>query len=161
LDAARARGDLVVFAEFGSRDSDGSDLPPWAMRHNQTASDLIGEAVYLPLSDPAARTITELEPQATDHVIRRTTSGPLAGTDVAELLRTVGVRRVVVTGVATDVCVTGWTCELSDSGFVGAVPVDACASPFRRFHDAALECATPTFAALTETTAHLTSEWVG
>lgn len=151
VERARTRGDLVAVTEFGSPSPDGAGLPPWAQRHNQMAGDLIGESIYVPIMDPAARTITELAPQTTDLVIARSTSGPLAGTDIVARLRAAGVQRVVVTGVATDVCVTGWTRELADSGFEVSVPVDACASPLRRCHDAALEMTIPAFGTLTET----------
>jgi nicotinamidase-related amidase len=158
VDRARHRGDLVVVTEFGSAGRDGAGLPPWAQRHNQMARDLIGESIYLPMADPAARTITELAPWTTDLVIPRFTSGPQAGTDIVARLRAVGVEHVVVTGVATDVCVTGWTRELADSGFSVSVPVDACASPLRRCHDSALATAIPAFAMLTETTALLNAQ---
>ena len=158
VDRARHRGDLVVVTEFGSPGLDGAGLPPWAQRHNQMARDLIGESIYLPITDAAARTITELAPWTTDLVIQRSTSGPLAGTDIVARLRAVGVERVVVTGVATDVCVTGWARELADSGFSVSVPVDACASPLRACHESALATAIPAFAVLTETTALLSAQ---
>jgi len=158
IDRARELGDVVVVTEFGSVDRDGVGLPPWAQRHNQMAHDLIGEAIYLPVAGAAARTIAELAPHATDLVVPRSTSGPLAGTDIVVRLRAVGVERVAVTGVATDVCVTGWVRELADSGFSVSVPVDACASPLRRCHDSALEMAIPAFAMLTETMALLSAQ---
>ena len=158
VDRARDRGDLVVVTEFGSPGRDGSGLPPWAQRHNQMAGDLIGESFYIPLADAAARTITELAPRATDLIVPRSTSGPLAGTDIVARLRASGVERVVVTGVATDVCVMGWTRELADCGFRVSVPVDTCASPLRACHDSALATAIPAFAILTETTALLSAQ---
>jgi nicotinamidase-related amidase len=159
VDRARARGDLVVVTEFGSPCCGGdAELPPWAHRHNQMAGDLIGEPIYLPVADAAARTIIELAPSTTDLILTRSTSGPLAGTDIVARMRAAGVERVVVTGVATDVCVTGWVRELADSGFSVSVPVDACASPLRRCHDSALEMAIPAFAMPTETLALLSAQ---
>ncbi|HTU04758.1 MAG TPA: isochorismatase family cysteine hydrolase [Mycobacterium sp.] len=155
---ARAHGDVVVVTEFGSRTSDGADLPPWARRHNEWAKTLVGEHMYLPLTDPAARTITELAPQHGDWVVARNSSGPLASTDVVPGLRGAGVRRVTVAGVATDVCVTGWTRELADAGFDVAVPEDACASPLRRGHESAMAAALVTFGTVVPTTAELTHE---
>lgn len=151
LTAARLRGDLVVITEFGSAPPGEAGLPPWARRHNQMATDLLGESIYLPLDDPAARTIPEVATRSSDLLVTRSTSGPLAGTDIVARLREHNVERVVVTGVATDVCVTGWTRELADSGFTVSVPVDACASPLRRCHTAAVELTLPAFSMLTET----------
>lgn len=154
LDRARRRGDMVVITEFGSP-VDGAGLPPWAQRHNEMARGLTGETIYHALTDPAARTITALKPTPSDLTVRRSTSGPLAGTDVRGAMLARGVDHVVVTGVATDVCVTGWTRELADSGFDVSVPSDAVASPVSACHDSALATAIPAFALLTETRALL------
>lgn len=107
------------------------------------------------MADTAARTIGELPVLDTDVVVRRSTSGPLAGSNVADVMRNAGVEHVVVVGVATDVCVAGWTRELADSAFRVSVPVDACASPLQKCHDAALATIIPAFAMLTETEAFL------
>jgi nicotinamidase-related amidase len=146
LHAARDRRDVVVFTEFGSRRPDGTDLPLWARRHNELAASVIGEPMYLPLADPASRVIAELAPSAGDVVLEKSTSGPLAGTDLVGQLRAADVDRVIVTGVATDVCVTGAARELADSDFDVLVVDDACGSPMQASHQAALAVAIPTFA---------------
>lgn len=157
LDAFRAAERTVVFTEFGSRTSDGSDLPVWARRHNEAAVALVGERCYPPLTDPSARVIPALAPRAGEAVVTKTTSGPLAGTDLADQLRAGDVDRVVVTGVATDVCVTGMARELADANFDAYVVTDACATPSRTAHAAALQNLGGTFATLVETDALLTA----
>jgi biuret amidohydrolase len=147
----RGRGEMVVFTEFGSRSADGSDLPRWARRHNEMAMSALGEHIYLPLGDPAARVIPQLPRAAGDVVVQKTTSGPLAGTDIAAMLLAAGVDTVVVTGVVTDVCVTGMARELADSGFDLRVVADACGAPLRDSHDWALRVAIPTFASVVTT----------
>jgi biuret amidohydrolase len=142
----RACGDTVVFTEFGSRTADGSDLPRWAKRHNEMAMAAIGERIYVPLTDPAARVVAEVAPSDGDIVVQKTTSGPLAGTDIATRLAAAGVGTVVVTGVVTDVCVTGMARELADSDLDVLVVADACGSPSRDNHEWALRAAIPTFA---------------
>ena len=134
----RSRRRPVLFTEFGSRTPSGDDLPGWARRHNAMAVALVGERCYPPLTDPSARIIAELAPVPTDRVVQKATSGPLAGTSIDHELRSLGVRRVVVTGVATDVCVTGMARELADSDFDTIVVRDACATPSRASHEAAL-----------------------
>jgi biuret amidohydrolase len=153
----RSRGDLVLFTEFGSRTADGSDLPRWARRHDEIAMSLIGERNYLPLSDPGARIIAELAPAPGDVVVQKTTSGPLAGTDIAARLTVAGVETVVVTGVVTDVCVTGMARELADSDFDVLVPADAVGGPVRESHEWALRAAIPTFATVVTTIDALTT----
>ena len=151
LDEFRARKQTVVFTEFGSRTPDGSDLPVWARRHNENAAALVGDRCYPPLTDPSARVIGALAPSDGEMVVTKTTSGPLAGTDIAEQLREGGIDRVVVTGVATNVCVTGMARELADAGFDAYVVTDACSTPSRTAHAAALENLGGTFATLVET----------
>jgi nicotinamidase-related amidase len=149
--AFRSRDDLVIFTEFGSREADGSDLPRWARRHNELSVSAIGERLYLPLSDPGSRVIAELEPAAGDVVVQKTTSGPLAGTDIASRLADAGVETVVVTGVVTDVCVTGMARELADSNFDVLVVTDGVGGPMRESHVWALRAAIPTFASTVST----------
>jgi biuret amidohydrolase len=147
----RSAGELVLFTEFGSRAEDGSDLPRWARRHNEMAISALGERIYLPLTDPAARVIPELAPVAGDVVVPKATSGPLAGTDIAARLAGAGIERVVVTGVVTDVCVTGMARELADADFDVLVIADACGAPMRESHEWALQVAIPTFATIMTT----------
>ena len=147
----RDRHDLVLFTEFGSRTADGSDLPRWARRHDELAMSAIGERVYLPFSDPGARVIAELAPAAGDVIVQKTTSGPLAGTNIAARLAAADVETVVVTGVVTDVCVTGMARELADSDFDVQVVADACGAPVREAHEWALRVAIPTFASTVST----------
>jgi nicotinamidase-related amidase len=66
------------------------------------------------------------------------------------MLRGLGIERVVVTGVATDVCVTGMARELADSDFEAVVVRDACATPVRQSHEDALRIVA-TFASIVDT----------
>ena len=65
--------------------------------YNDTATALVGERCSPPLTAPSARVIGALAPRDGERVGTKTTSGPLAGTDLAEQLRVDGVDRVVVT----------------------------------------------------------------
>jgi biuret amidohydrolase len=151
LAAFRAQELPVLFTEFGSRTDDGSDLPIWAKRHNETAVTLVGQPCYPPLSDPSARVIPGLAPAPGEAVVTKTTSGPLAGTNIADRLRADAVNAVVVAGVATNVCVAGMARELADANFDVHVVTDACATPGEATHRAALESLGVTFATLVTT----------
>jgi biuret amidohydrolase len=151
LAAFRAQERPVLFTEFGSRTTDGSDLPIWAKRHNETAVTLVGQHCYPPLSDPSARVILDLSPAPGEAVVTKTTSGPLAGTNIADRLRVNAVTAVVVAGVATNVCVAGMARELADANFDAYVVTDACATPGEATHRAALESLGVTFATLVTT----------
>lgn len=106
LDHFRSEKAVICYTAFGSRRSDGNDLPPWAARHNQAALERIGEHCYPTLDHPTARVIEALEPKG-EKVFEKSTSGPLAGTEIVGFLREEGIENVVVCGVATDVCVMG------------------------------------------------------
>ena len=147
----RDGGALVAFTEFGSEAEDGSDLPLWARRHNAIAEQLIGTRCYPPLSDPASRVIAELAPRDDELVVTKTTSGPLAGTRLPEILRERGITTAVVVGVATNVCVQGMARELADSDFDVYVCGDACATVGEAFHEAALSSLAMVFAQVVST----------
>jgi nicotinamidase-related amidase len=148
LEQFRSRDATVFFTEFGSRNADGSDLPLWARRHNDWCREHLGRPCYLPLADPASRVIDALAPAPGEPVIQKATSGPLAGTDIAQQLRTRGVETVVVAGVATSVCVLGMARELADSNFDVLVVADACATPGKDAHEAALALVSGSFGAV-------------
>ena len=145
---ARAAGALVVFTEFGSREADGSDLPVWARRHNEVVGAIAGSRVYPPLSEPESRVVGELEPLEGDLVVQKNTSGPLAGTDLAEKLRERGVARVIAPGVTTNVCVLGMARDLADSDFDVCVVSDACSTVGEGRQKATLEAGVPVFASV-------------
>lgn len=151
LEAHRTRQFPVLFTEFGSRSPDGDDLPLWARRHNEWAFSLLGEHCYPPLSDPSARVIDPLTPREHEIVVEKTTSGPLAGTDIQDRMRRLGIGTVTVVGVATDVCVMGMVRELADSNFDVYVVSDACATPLQSSHEWALSCLGSTFASIATT----------
>ena len=147
----RDRGALVAFTEFGSEAEDGLDLPLWARRHNSIAQQLIGTRCYPPLSDPTSRVFAELAPRDGELVVTKTTSGPLAGTRLPEILRERGITTAVVVGVATNVCVQGMARELADSDFDVYVCGDACATIGEAFHEAALSSLAMVFAQVVST----------
>jgi nicotinamidase-related amidase len=142
----RRRRSPVVFTEFGSRRPDGSDLPLWARRHNAMAREMFGQPCYLPLADAQSRVVGELAPAAGDLVVQKSTSGPLAGTDIVTRLRARNIDSAFVAGVATNVCVLGMARELADSDFDVVVVSDGCATPSPGGHEAALASLAGAFA---------------
>jgi nicotinamidase-related amidase len=135
LEAFRQRALPIAFTEFGSHTADGRDLPPWARRMNDGAVAALGERCFPPLTDPAARVIDDLRPEAGEAVFGKSSSGPLASTRIDAHLRAVDADPVVVTGVMTDMCVTGMARELADSGFEVVLVNDACATFVKASHE--------------------------
>jgi nicotinamidase-related amidase len=149
----RRQGLPIVFTEFGSRTADGRDLPPWAHRLNEASASALGQRCFPSLTHPAARVIDELRPVAGEVVFSKSTSGPLAGTRLDTHLAAVHADPVVVTGVMTDMCVTGMTRELADSGFDIILPSDACATFAESSHEWSIQFLGSIFATTAKTDA--------
>lgn len=128
LEWFRNKHKFVGFTEFGAYTADALDLPAWARSVNEMSKELIGDICLLPLVDPSLRVISEFSPRVGEFVFQKSTSGPLAGTSLAQALRSVGVDWVIVTGVCSDICVLGAARELADVGFKTIVAEDAAAA---------------------------------
>jgi nicotinamidase-related amidase len=126
----RRNNSTVVFVEFGCDKADGSDFPGWARSFNRLCLDQLGELGFLPLAAPECRVIKDLAPLPNELVVQKPTSGPLAGTKLDYTLNRHGITKVVVTGIMTNVCVTGAVRELADANFETFVVPDATATPF-------------------------------
>lgn len=82
-----------------------------------------------------------LEPLADssrEFVVKHTRISAFYGTPMEEILRTLGVNRLVVAGVATHSVVEGTVRHASDIGFEVMVAEDACASADAAVHEASL-----------------------
>lgn len=149
--STRAAGARVIFTEFGSSKTDGSDMPPWAQRHNRLAASVVGEPMYPHFNDPSCRVHPSIAPNVGERVIAKCTSGVLPVSSIDEELRAVGVTHAVVAGVATDVCVAHIARELSDRGFTTVVVEDASATPDMELHAATLKALDRSFARVVST----------
>ncbi|RQP22809.1 cysteine hydrolase family protein [Piscinibacter terrae] len=103
----------------------------------------------------AARTITHaLMPSNEDYFVLKPQHSAFYATPLQLLLETLGVRRLVITGVATDQCVLHTAMDARMRGLDVTVPSDTCATQdaarqqraLRQFTDA-LQVATPLSAA--------------
>ena len=139
LSRCREVGIPIYFTAFGSLRDDGRDLPGWARQHNLLSQRMIGRPMYPSCSDPSWQVHDSLRPAPGEQVIAKTTSGPLNSTKLDQTLHLLGVDTLVVTGVATNACVTQTAREFADRGFTVVVPEDACATLGEERHRSALE----------------------
>ncbi|MEZ5786993.1 MAG: isochorismatase family cysteine hydrolase [Xanthobacteraceae bacterium] len=86
-----------------------------------------------------ARVLDEVAPADDDIVLPKTSSGVFNSTNIAYLLRNIGIETLVVTGFLTDQCVDHTIRDAADRGFYPVCIADACASHSRARHDNALE----------------------
>jgi nicotinamidase-related amidase len=135
----RSADSYIAYTLFGSIRADGKDMPKWARADNAMGQSVIGSPIYPPVDDPSCQVDDSLKPEPGELILRKNTSGPLNSTKLDQMLRTLGIDTLVVTGVVTDVCVTQTAREFADRDFNVVVVEDACATFDDELHRAALE----------------------
>lgn len=152
LDAYHDAAQPVYFTEMGSLRADGGDLPRPLRRANAESLARTGRVLIPALDNMDARTDVRVAPCEGDVVLRKTTTGTLASSPLAQNLRALGVSRVAVVGIVTDCCVAQTSRELADQDFEVTVIEDACASYVPAHHQAVLEIFQNFYGAVTSTT---------
>jgi nicotinamidase-related amidase len=89
---------------------------------------------------PAVEVVPELGPEPDDLVLTRTHGlSPMAGTDLDPVLRNLGVRTVVVTGVSVNVAVTNLVMDAVNRGYDVVLPRDAVCGIPQEYADAVID----------------------
>ena len=76
---------------------------------------------------PGCEIIAELNPRSRDYIIDKTTYSAFYRTKLEKLLRKLGTRKIVITGLVTEICVLYTAVEASMRGFQVEVPSDCVA----------------------------------
>jgi len=135
----RTLGLPVFFTQFGSRQTDGSDLPLWARRINDLSLATFERLAYPEFENNSASVIPALSPESGETVLQKTTAGTLSSTDLDARLKELEVTTLVVCGVNTDVCVGQTARELADRGYEVLLVEDGCATLSMVAHRSTLE----------------------
>ena len=141
LQAWRDAGLTVIHTREGHR-PDLSDLPP-AKKIRGGGKTTIGDTGpmgrILVRGEAGHDIIPELYPLPSEPIIDKPGKGAFFATDLHAILQHRGIKKLIVTGVTTEVCVNTTVREANDRGYDCLVPEDCVGSYFPEFQEAGLK----------------------
>lgn len=152
--AARTAGAQVVHGTFERR-ADGRG----ANTNSRLFMAVLKSPVALLPGTAEVQLVPELGPDPDDLVLTRLHGlNPMAGTELDPVLRNLGVRTLVVTGVSVNVAITGLVMDAVNIGYQVVLPRDAVAGVPPEYADAVIDNTLAMLATVT-TTDQIVAAW--
>jgi nicotinamidase-related amidase len=119
-------GRPVLHVTVGAALPDASDAPLHMRKLFVEFSNHLGSREH--------EIVDELKPRPGEHVLRKTTIGAFASTNIDSLLRALGCEQLYLTGVSTNMCVETTAREAADRGYGVTLVEDACGTTHEDLH---------------------------
>jgi ureidoacrylate peracid hydrolase len=126
--AFRAAGIEVLYTTIESLTLDGRDR----------SLDYKITGFHVPKGSWDGKVIDEIAPGDDEIVLPKTSSSVFVSTHIDYLLRNLGVKQIVLSGLVTDQCVESAIRDACDLGYLVTQVTDACATYSQERHDASL-----------------------
>ncbi len=138
LEFFRSRGLRVVYLTLGSKYRDLRDVPDRLRRWIRQLEHESGVLDIFWAGNPAFAIRKEIEPLPDETVIAKTTFGAFNSSPIEQVLRELGVRTLIITGISTNCCVETTARDAADRGFACVIVDEGTADYDEDAHDAAL-----------------------
>ena len=138
LSAFRHCNREIVYTRHGALLTDGRDMILRRQRRDVDAVQQTHRPTLWAKGSHEHKILEQLAPMDRELVIDKNASSPFNGTGVDQLLRNMRLETLVVTGMATDMCVETTARDAADRGYNVIVVEDAVATFFPEHHRTAL-----------------------
>ena len=120
----------VLHVTLGAARPDGADAPVHIRQLLVEFKNYVGSREH--------EILDELKPLPGEHVLRKTTIGAFASTNIDSLLRALGCEQLYMAGVSTNMCVETTAREAADRGYLVTMVEDACGTTHEDLHHVTL-----------------------